>query len=235
MKNLVVFTGAGVSAESGLKTFRDTDGLWEEYNVMDVATPEAWEADKELVLDFYNKRRRQILDAKPNEAHTWIAALEKKYLVTVITQNIDDLHERAGSSHVLHLHGNITYGRSTNPNDEKLYPIKGSELSLGDTCANGFQMRPHVVWFGEDVPNMPIAQDIIKKSEILIICGTSLTVYPAAGLVFHAHYKCKKFLIDPNDIRLADIDNISVIKEKASIGMKILAEKLLSSGSINDL
>lgn len=233
MKNLVVFTGAGVSAESGLKTFRDTDGLWEEYNVMDVATPEAWAADKELVLEFYNKRRSQILNAKPNDAHLAIAELEKKFQVTIITQNIDDLHERAGSSNVLHLHGNITYARSTNPDDSKLYPIKGSELNPGDLCSNGFQMRPHVVWFGEDVPNMPIAQDIVKKAEILIVVGTSLTVYPAAGLVFHSHYKCKKYLIDPNDVRLTDIENLSVIKEKAGTGMKILAEKLLSTEKIN--
>jgi len=233
MKNLVVFTGAGVSAESGLKTFRDTDGLWEEYNVMDVATPEAWTADRELVLEFYNKRRRQILEAKPNDAHLAIAALEKKYQVTVVTQNIDDLHERAGSSNVLHLHGNITYSRSTNPNDLKLYPIKGSELNPGDKCPAGFQLRPHVVWFGEDVPNMPVAQNIISKAEILIVCGTSLTVYPAAGLVFHAHYKCKKYLIDPNDVRLTDIENLSFIKEKASTGMRLLAEKLLGTETVN--
>lgn len=233
MKNLVVFTGAGVSAESGLKTFRDTDGLWEEYNVMDVATPEAWEADRNLVIEFYNKRRKQILEAKPNEAHHWIAELEKKFQVTVITQNIDDLHERAGSTHVLHLHGNITYARSTNTKDDQLYPIKGADLHIGDKCPNGFQLRPHVVWFGEDVPNMPIAQDLIKKAEILIVCGTSLSVYPAAGLVFHAHYKCEKYLIDPNEIRLADIENLTLIKEKASIGMKMLAEKLFRSEAVN--
>lgn len=228
MKNLVVFTGAGVSAESGLKTFRDTDGLWEEYNVMDVATPEAWEANRDLVLEFYNKRRKQILEAQPNEAHEAIALLEKKFQVTVITQNIDDLHERAGSGNVLHLHGNITYARSTNRDDHHLYPIKGSNLNPGDLCPNGFQLRPHVVWFGEDVPAFPLAQEIIKKADLLIVCGTSLTVYPAAGLVFHAHYKCKKYLVDPNQVRLTDIENLTIIKEKASTGMKMLAQKLLS-------
>lgn len=228
MKNLVVFTGAGISAESGLKTFRDTDGLWEEYNVMDVATPEAWELNRNLVLEFYNKRRKQILEAQPNDAHEAIALLEKKYQVTVITQNIDDLHERAGSGNVLHLHGNITYARSTNPNDHHLYPIKGNNLNPGDLCPNGFQLRPHVVWFGEEVPAYPLAQEIIKKADLLIVCGTSLTVYPAAGLVFHAHYKCKKYLVDPNHVRLTDIENLTIIKEKASTGMKMLAQKLLS-------
>ncbi len=233
MKNLVVFTGAGVSAESGLKTFRDTDGLWEEYNVMDVATPEAWNADQNLVLEFYNKRRKQILEAKPNDAHIAIAQLEKKFQVTVITQNIDDLHERAGSGNVLHLHGIITYARSTNPVDQKLYPITGDDLDPGELCPNGFQLRPHVVWFGEDVPNMPVAKDIISKADILIVCGTSLTVYPAAGLVFSAHYKCKKYLIDPNDVRMVDIENLSIVKEKASTGMMMLAQKLLESEKVN--
>lgn len=228
MKNLVVFSGAGVSAESGLKTFRDSDGLWEEYNVMEVATPEAWQANPELVLDFYNKRRKQIIDAQPNEAHKALALLDQKYKVTVITQNIDDLHERAGSKNVLHLHGQINYARSTNPNDTNLYPIKGGRLNYGDYCPNGFQLRPHVVWFGEDVPAYTDAQEIISKAEILIITGTSLTVYPAAGLIFKANYKCKKYVVDPSDIRLVDIENISFIKEKASIGIPILAKKLLN-------
>lgn len=233
MKNLVVFSGAGISAESGLKTFRDTDGLWEEYNVMDVATPEAWNADTELVLEFYNKRRKQILEAEPNAAHIAISELEQKYKVTVITQNIDDLHERAGSKNVLHLHGNIRFARSLNPSDEKLYPIKGENLNLGDSCPNGFQLRPHVVWFGEDVPAYSEAQELISKADILIIAGTSLTVYPAAGLVFKANYKCQKYVVDPNEIRLVDIENISFIKEKASLGIPKLAKKLLSELSVS--
>lgn len=226
-KKLVVFSGAGISAESGLKTFRDSDGLWEEYNVMEVATPEAWKKDYKLVLEFYNKRRKQILHAQPNAAHKAVAMLEKHFDVSVITQNIDDLHQRAGSKNVLHLHGNIRYARSTNPRDHELYPISGENLNPGDTCPAGFQLRPHVVWFGEPVPNIAVAEEIVKKADILIIAGTSLSVYPAAGLVYIASSKCKKYLIDPNDVRVWDIDNLSIIKEKASIGLPGLAEKLL--------
>lgn len=226
-KKLVVFSGAGISAESGLKTFRDSDGLWEEYNVMDVATPEAWEKNMGLVLEFYNKRREQILKAQPNAGHESLVELEKKYDVTIITQNIDDLHERAGSSHVLHLHGNIRFARSTNPLDTRLYPIRGTELKPGDQCPSGFQLRPHVVWFGEEVPLLPVAQQIISDTDLLIITGTSLTVYPAANLVHHCGPKCRKYLVDPNSIRLADIDNLIQINEKASSGIPKLALQLL--------
>jgi NAD-dependent deacetylase len=225
---LVVFSGAGISAESGLRTFRDSDGLWEEYNVMDVATPEAWERDSNLVLEFYNKRRAQIVKASPNPAHEALVKLESKYDVTIITQNIDDLHERAGSSHVVHLHGNIRFARSTNPTDETLYPIKGDKLSPGEKCPNGFQLRPHVVWFGEEVPMMPVAQKIFEGAEFLIISGTSLSVYPAAGLIYYAGYKCEKYLVDPNSIHVTDVENLTVVKEKASTGIPMLAEKLLS-------
>jgi NAD-dependent deacetylase len=228
-QKLVVFSGAGVSAESGLRTFRDSDGLWEEYNVMEVATPEAWGKNRDLVLEFYNKRREQILDAQPNAGHKALVELEKKYDVTVVTQNIDDLHERAGSSHVVHLHGNITYARSTNPADDRLYPIRGKYLNPGDKCPVGFQLRPHVVWFGEEVPLLPVAQKIVSDAELFIICGTSLTVYPAANLVHCTGFKCRNFLIDPNLTQLKDIDNLTIIKEKASIGLPILAQELLET------
>ncbi len=230
MKKLVVFSGAGVSADSGLKTFRDSDGLWEEYNVYDVATPEAWEKDREMVLEFYNKRRKQIVEAKSNAAHLAIAELEKKFDVTVITQNIDDLHQRAGSSKVIHLHGNIQYARSTNPkNGDTLYPITGWELNYGDKCPEGFQLRPHVVWFGEDVPMMAKAIEIVQEAEILIITGTSLTVYPAAGLVYKSPKYNEKYLVDPKPIHLTDLKNLTQINENASIGVPKLVQKLLNS------
>ncbi|MBK5286328.1 MAG: NAD-dependent deacylase, partial [Bacteroidia bacterium] len=181
-KKLVAFTGSGISAESGLKTFRDSDGLWEEYNVYDVATPEAWYRNRKLVLDFYNARRKQVINAKPNAAHYSLAKLESSFDVSIITQNIDDLHERAGSKNVLHLHGELMKSQSTL--DKKLlYPVSGTELNEGDKCERGSQLRPFVVWFGEEVPMIPRAAEIISEAEILIIVGTSLQVYPAAGLI----------------------------------------------------
>lgn len=233
MKKVVVFTGAGVSADSGLKTFRDSDGLWEEYNVYDVATPEAWASNTELVLEFYNKRRQQILEALPNDAHYAIADLEKKYDVTVITQNIDDLHQRAGSSKVVHLHGNIRFARSTNPKDKNtIYEIKGAKLNPGDECPNGYQLRPHVVWFGEEVPMMSNAIQIIENTDILIITGTSLTVYPAAGLVHKAPKYCEKYLIDPKPIHITDLKNLHQINKQANKGVPELVKKLLSTSNI---
>ncbi len=230
MKNIVVFSGAGVSADSGLKTFRDSDGLWEEYNVYDVATPEAWEKDFKLVLEFYNLRRKQILDAKPNAAHFAIAQLEKHYNVTVITQNIDDLHQRAGSTNVLQLHGNIKYSRSTNPSKpEKLYKINGNELHPGDLCPDGFQLRPHVVWFGEEVPLMQNALQIVEKAEILIITGTSLTVFPAAGIVYRSPKYCEKYLVDPKPIHLTDLKNLKQINCSAGEGIPQLVNTLIKA------
>lgn len=226
-KKIVVFSGAGISADSGLKTFRDSDGLWEEYNVMDVATPEAWNKNQKLVLEFYNKRREQILHANPNPAHFALTELEKKFDVTIITQNIDNLHQRAGSTNVLHLHGNITYARSTNPGDSKLYPIKNGSLNYGDKCPLGFQLRPHVVWFGEEVPNMTIAQDMIASTDILIVVGTSLTVYPAANLLYYSSWKTEKYLVDPSVPRVADVENLTIIQEKASDGVPQLAKSLM--------
>ncbi len=185
MKKIVVFTGSGISAESGLRTFRDAGGLWENYAVSEVATPEAWEKDSELVQRFYNERRKQVLEAQPNAAHKAIALLEDRFKVTVITQNIDDLHERAGSSHIIHLHGEITKSRSTR-HPELIYPIAGWELKMDETCEKGFPLRPYIVWFGEAVPAMDSAIQQVLTTDIFLIIGTSLEVYPAAGLVDYA-------------------------------------------------
>lgn len=223
---LVVFTGAGISAESGIKTFRDSDGLWEEYNINDVATPQAWDKNRALVLDFYNKRRKQVLEAQPNKAHLALVALEKKYDVHIITQNIDDLHERAGSKKVLHLHGEIIKSRSTT-DPSLIYKIKGMELNIGDKCERGSQLRPHIVWFGEQVPEMENAYIIADNAAILIVVGTSLAVYPAAGLINYTPKNIPKYLIDPSDVNVNSIQNLTIIKEKASIGLSILAEELL--------
>jgi NAD-dependent deacetylase len=225
---LVVFTGAGISAESGIKTFRDSGGLWEEYDINEVATPQAWEKNRELVLDFYNKRRKQVLHANPNAAHYALVELEKKYDVHIITQNIDDLHERAGSKKVLHLHGEITKSRST-LDPTLVYPIKGEELRLGDKCEKGAQLRPHIVWFGEMVPAMEHAYMIAERADLFVVVGTSLAVYPAAGLIDYTPAQITKYLVDPGDIKVNGISNLKVIKEKASIGLPMLAEDLLKS------
>lgn len=226
MKNLVVFSGAGISAESGIKTFRDSDGLWEEYDVTEVATPEAWIKNPALVNEFYNKRRKQVQEAMPNAAHYALVELEKFYKVQIITQNIDDLHERAGSKKILHLHGEIKKARSTT-NPDLIYPISGWQLKLGDKCELGSQLRPHIVWFGEAVPNMQVACNLIKNAEILLIIGSSLSVYPAAGLIFYASDRCKKYLVDPGEVKVTDIENLKVYKEKAGSGVpKIVAELL---------
>lgn len=225
MKNVVVFSGAGISQESGINTFRDNGGLWEEYDVMEVATLEAFEKNPALVLEFYNKRREQAFAAKPNIAHETIANLEKDFNVSVITQNIDDLHERAGSTNVLHLHGIITKASSTGTGE--VFEIEQNPILLGDKCPNGHQLRPFIVWFGEEVPNMIPAVEIIKEADILIVVGTSLNVYPAAGLVHVVKDKCKIFLVDPsNSIKTKSIKNLTQIKEKATIGLPIVAEKL---------
>jgi len=230
MRKLVVFSGAGISAESGLKTFRDSDGLWEEYNVMDVATPEAWEADQELVLEFYNKRRDQALKAIPNAAHEAIADLENHFDVTIITQNIDNLHEKAGSSNVLHLHGEISKSRSS-VDEELIYEVGDAGISQGELCEKGSQLRPHIVWFGEAVPNIIVAQDIVKEADVLLIVGTSLNVYPAAGLIHYSNFRVKKFLIDPKYIHLTDVENLHVIKEKATVGVPLAIKSLLEESN----
>lgn len=223
---LVVFTGAGISAESGIQTFRDTGGLWEEYNINDVATPQAWEKNQKLVLDFYNKRRKQVIQAQPNKAHFALVDLEKKYDVQIITQNIDDLHERAGSKNVLHLHGEIIKSRSS-IDVSLVYKINGDEIKFGEKCELGSQLRPHIVWFGEMVPEMETAYSISEKADIFMVVGTSMAVYPAAGLIDYTPTNIPKYLIDPSDVKITGINNLTIIKEKASIGLPKLALELL--------
>ena len=218
---LVVLTGAGISAESGLKTFRDSDGLWEGYNVYDVATPEAWKKNPSMVQDFYNLRRKGVLEASPNEGHYGIAELEKYFDVTVITQNIDNLHERAGSTKVLHLHGEITKARSTK-NPELIYDIDGDTLLMGHTCELGYQLRPHIVWFGEQVPEIENAANIVQACDIIVVVGTSLVVYPAAGLLNVTKPRTIKYLIDPVKPQGINTAEIHFIEEKASTGVQKL-------------
>lgn len=227
MKKIVVLTGSGISAESGIKTFRESGGLWEEHKVEDVATYEAWERNMELVLDFYNQRRKQLFEAKPNPAHFALVKLEEKYDVKIITQNVDDLHERAGSTNVLHLHGELKKSRSTlDPN--LVYEIKGWELNKGDLCEKGYQLRPHIVWFGEAVPLIEKAAELSAEADIYIVVGTSLQVYPAAGLLMYVDQSIPKFLVDPNIEEIPYISNLVAIKEKASKGLPVLVEKLLA-------
>ena len=222
MNNIVVFTGAGISAESGLSTFRDSDGLWEKYKIEDVATPEAFEKNPSLVLDFYNIRRKQLLNSQPNDAHLALNKLQEKFNLTIITQNVDDLHERSGSKNIIHLHGNLTEAKSIINN--KIYEIEGAELNIGDNCDNGGQLRPNVVWFGEGVPNMELAIEIVKTADIFIIIGTSLKVYPAASLIDYAKNSERIILIDPNPSKY---DGIEVIAKKATIAVPILVEQLI--------
>lgn len=219
-KKLVVLTGAGISAESGLKTFRDSDGLWEGYNIEDVATPGAWRKDPQLVLDFYNYRRKNVLDAQPNDAHFGLAELEKDFDVTIITQNIDDLHERAGSTNVLHLHGEIFKMRSEK-DIELVYEIKG-DIKMGDKAADGHQLRPHIVWFEEPVPKIEEAIPIVKTADLFVVVGTSLVVYPAAGLVNYAHWNIPKFIIDKRIPYTSELMNITPIEKSATEGVKEL-------------
>lgn len=222
---IVFFTGAGVSAESGLRTFRDSDGLWERYRIEDVATPEAWRRDPRLVLDFYNARREQVLNARPNPAHLAIAELEKHFEVHVVTQNIDDLHERAGSTRVLHLHGEILKARST-IDPRLITPVNGPYLSMGDKCVLGSQLRPHIVWFGEEVPLLPTAAALIAQADVLAVVGSSLQVYPAAGLVHVLPAGCALHLVDPAPIAHAPA-HCTFWNEKASLGVPKLADHLL--------
>lgn len=227
-KKIVVLTGAGVSAESGLSTFRDSGGLWEGHNVMDVASPEGWRRNKELVLEFYNQRRRQLMDAKPNEAHLSLVKLEKKYDVTVITQNVDDLHERAGSENVLHLHGKLNQARST-ADSELIYELYGKDINIGDKCELGSQLRPNIVWFGEMVPMMDIAIRKTLSAEIFIVIGTSLVVYPAAGLLEFVPDDAPRFLIDPAEPEYhINRKKLVFIQEKAAKGTRDLVDQLLN-------
>ncbi len=225
MKKLVVLTGAGISAESGLKTFRDSDGLWEGYNIEDVATPQAWQRNPELVQQFYNERRKNVLDAQPNAAHFALAALEKDFDVAIITQNIDDLHERAGSTKVIHLHGVITRSQS-GKNPDLTYPIKGWEIKMGELCELGSQLRAHVVWFGEAVPMIEKAAMICTEADIFMLVGTSLAVYPAAGLLDYVPDETPKYLIDPKIPEILSVKNSIRIEEKATVGVMKVAEML---------
>jgi NAD-dependent deacetylase len=226
MKKVVVLTGAGISAESGIKTFRDSGGLWEEHRVEDVATYDAWERNQALVLEFYNQRRKQLYECSPNAAHYALAHLEKKFDVQIITQNVDDLHEQAGSTKVLHLHGELKKARST-VDEELIYDIKGWELKKGDKCEKGSQLRPHIVWFGEAVPNIVPAAQLSSEADIYLVIGTSLNVYPAAGLLNYVPNSIPKYLVDPNGSEVYGVSKLTVIKEKAGKGVTELVKKLL--------
>jgi len=223
-KHIVVLTGAGISAESGLKTFRDSDGLWNGYDVYEVASPQGWANNPKLVLDFYNDRRRDVAAAKPNAAHIGLAELEKDFDVTIITQNIDDLHERAGSTKVLHLHGQIFFMRSEN-DDTTIYPISG-DINVGDTDKDGSQLRPHIVWFGEAVPMMEKAVSVMNDCDYFVVVGTSLQVYPAASLLQYAPPYLPKFIIDKKIPEISSSPNLTLIEKAATEGVAVLRELL---------
>lgn len=226
MKKIVVLTGAGMSAESGIKTFRDSGGLWEQYKVEDVATPEGFARNPELVLDFYNQRRRQSFEAIPNAGHIGLAEMEKEYEIDIITQNVDNLHEKAGSTHVLHLHGELAKVRSTqNPNLIYTLTDEKPDIHLGDKAEDGGQLRPHIVWFGEAVPAIEEAARIVSEADMLVIIGTSLNVYPAAGLVNYAQPHVPVYLIDPNEVSKS-IKGVVTIRKGASEGVKEFRELL---------
>ena len=222
---LVILTGAGMSAESGIKTFRDSDGLWENYRIEDVCTPEALERNPELVNHFYNERRKQLYEAQPNACHKGLAELENYIDVRIITQNIDDLHERAGSKHVLHLHGELKKVRSSK-NPDSIYDLKGWELKPGTRCEDGSLLRPHVVFFGEAVPNIEPATDLVRQADIFVIIGTSLNVYPAAGLLHYVPRGAEVYLIDPKPVDTHTSRSIHVIQKGASEGMGELKQLL---------
>lgn len=230
MKKIVVLTGAGMSAESGISTFRDSGGLWDQYRVDDVATPEGYERDPQLVLDFYNMQRRNLLKAEPNEGHRLVAALEEKYKVVVVTQNIDNLHERAGSTHVIHLHGELMKATSSwNPNDSRqiiTLPADDPVIEMGDRATDGSQLRPFIVWFGESVPNIEPAADECETADIFLIIGTSLNVYPAAGLLNYVPASAEVYLIDPKPVDVHSRRHVHVIQKGASEGMKELVSLL---------
>lgn len=225
-KQLVVFTGAGISADSGIKTFRDAGGLWEQYRIEDVATLEAWQKNRDLVLDFYNQRRAQVMSAQPNKAHLFLSELESIFDVTVITQNVDDLHERAGSKNVLHLHGKITKARST-VDESLIYRVGDNGIKAGDVCEKGSQLRPHIVWFGEAVPEMENANLIATRADLFVVIGTSLNVYPAAGILNFVMPQVPKWLIDPADFSLEEVKDLIHIKKTAVAGVDDLKAALM--------
>lgn len=225
-KKLVVLTGAGISAESGIATFRDAGGLWEGHRVEDVATPEGWSKNPSLVLEFYNQRRKKALEVKPNRGHEILAELEQYFEVTVVTQNVDDLHERAGSTHIIHLHGSLFESRST-ADENLVYRIQGWALNLGDRCEKGSQLRPNIVWFGEMVPMMEVAARYAAQADIFLVVGTSMVVYPAAGLIHYVPIESPKFVIDPKLPDVGTIPYVTMIADKASTGMEKVKEQLL--------
>jgi len=228
MKKIVILTGAGISAESGLKTFRDDNGMWRSYRFEEVASPQAWNRDPVLVLEFYNQRRKQLLTVEPNAAHLALVKLEKFYEVNVITQNVDDLHERAGSANILHLHGELRKSRSTA--DEKLiYSIDGWKLKMGDKCEKGSQLRPHVVWFGEKVTQIAPAIELVQQADYFVIIGTSLLVYPAAGLIQYAKSSTPIYLIDPKSQIDTFYENLTIISENAGTGVPLVVDKFIKS------
>lgn len=229
-KKLVVLSGAGISAESGLKTFRDSDGLWEGHRVEDVATLDGFKRDPEKVLRFYNERRRQMLEAFPNRAHVLLAELEKFFNVWIVTQNVDDLHERAGSHQVIHLHGELLKARSS-VQKELVYPWT-KDILIGDLCEHGFQLRPHIVWFGEEVPLIALAAEIVKTADLLVVIGTSLQVYPAAGLIAYASDRAIIFYIDPKPMAnnlFQNLNKFQVIADKATVGMELVYQQLMKT------
>jgi NAD-dependent deacetylase len=228
MKKLVVLTGAGISAESGIPTFRASDGLWENHRIEDVATPEAWQRNQALVLEFYNQRRKKALEVKPNRGHEILAELEMHFEVTVVTQNVDNLHERAGSKNVIHLHGSLFESRSS-VDETLVYSIKSSELNIGELCSKGSQLRPNIVWFGEAVPMMDEAIRHAASADIFIVVGTSLQVYPAAGLVRYVPYEASKFIVDPKLPDLPAIPYLQSFEEAASTGLAKVKEILLTN------
>ncbi len=225
MKNLVVLSGAGISAESGISTFRDMGGLWEEYDIMEVASPEGWEKNRTLVLDFYNQRRKQLEEVFPNAGHKTLVELEDFFNVKIITQNVDDLHERAGSKDILHLHGELKKVRSS-VDETLIHELDGWELKEGDLCEKGSQLRPHIVWFGEDVPMIEKAAEITQTADVFVVVGTSLNVYPAAGLLAYVPENVPIYLIDPEDVYSQY--NFTHIKEKGSVGLRKLYDILQS-------
>ncbi len=233
-KKLVVLTGAGISAESGLKTFRDMGGLWEQYDVMEVASIDGWYRNPQLVLKFYNDRRKQLETALPNAGHNGLVDLEKYFDVYVITQNVDNLHEKAGSRNILHLHGELTKVRSATY-EEDIKDIGYGELNWGDKCSRGTQLRPHIVWFGEAVPAIEEAAEITQTADAFAVVGTSLNVYPAAGLISYVPKFAPIFLIDPNDVPLSMPGRVEIIKEKAGVGVEKMKKKLLENFNLTQL
>jgi NAD-dependent deacetylase len=226
MKKLVVLSGSGISAESGLKTFREQGGLWENYDVMQVASYDGWLANRELVLRFYNERRKQLKDAKPNKGHIGLVELEEFFQVSIITQNVDNLHEKAGSNNILHLHGELTKARSTG-DEADVTDIGYKEINKGDTCKKGYQLRPHIVWFGEPVPAIEEAAQIAGTADIFVVIGTSMVVYPAAGLIEYISRNTPLYIIDPNELSTPVSRKFEFIKENASTGVEILKKELL--------